>query len=388
MASPGIPTAKKNSLGTRLRYYVFSGGLAVDTVPHQGPSYMEAIEKQGRSRNDEYFGQLPDAIPTETIRELSVLSPARSTMHIVLGWAYIVAAIALCRRYLSPAAYALMVLFVGARMHGMMMIMHDASHYRLFRNRTLNDIVGELFLGWPFFISLQRYRAFHFLHHHHLGEERDGNRVAYLTHTAAGEITTDWIFPKTALGFILFLLKRFVAGPILALYITWINFSEAYYVWTDQPEKAWLIERYRKAPSKLYVTLHLLFMITVIAVLTYWKLWRGFFLFWVVPWSWHVLLESIRLSSEHFGIDNAHSFYRETRTIKVSWLEKLFYLPNNGTYHLEHHMYPSVPFYRLKKLHALLMERPGFRERAQLTSHLTGLVSELLRPKSKFGHVK
>jgi len=371
-----------SGFGARLRYWIFSGGVPTDTLPHEGPSYMEAVAAKGRERDDEYFGQIPDALPGDVIRDLSVLSPARSTLHIALGWAYIVGAIWLCIRFWNPWGYLATVLFIGARIHGMMMLMHDGSHYRLFRNRQANDIVGELLLSWPFFISLQRYRAFHFLHHHHLGEERDGNRIVYLTHTMNGEITADWIFPKTGWRFLLFLTKRFVAGPFLAAYITWLNLSEAYFVLTGHPTKAWLISRYRKPPSKLYVILQLSFTVAVAAVLTYWHWWWGFFLFWIVPWSWHVVLEQIRISSEHFAIENAHPFYRQTRSIRTSWLEKLLYLPNNGTYHLEHHMYPSVPFYRLPKLHALLMEQPGFRSGAQLTSHLTGLFDELLVKKT------
>jgi fatty acid desaturase len=382
MASTDLSKPNTSSLGERLRYWIFSGGIPSDTLPHDGPSYMEAIAAEGRERDDEYFGQIPDAIPNATIRELSAVSPLRSVLHIVLGWAYIIVAIWLCNRFWSPWTYLLTVLFLGARIHGMMMIMHDGSHYRLFHNKKLNDSVAELFLSWPFFISLQRYRAFHFLHHHHLGEDKDGNRVLYLTHTNDGAITADWVFPKTTAQFLFFLLKRFLAGPALALYITWINVSEAIFVWTGNPTKAWLIGRYRKPPSKLYVTLHLVFMASAIAILSYWHLWLGFFLFWVVPWSWHVVLEQIRVTSEHFAIDNPHPFYRQTRSIEASWLEKLFYLPNNGTYHLEHHMYPSVPFYRLPQLHALLMEQPGFRNGAQLTSHLNGLMRELHLKKS------
>jgi fatty acid desaturase len=374
----GETTSTPSSLGARIRYWVFSGGIPTDTLPPEGPSYLEAVAAKGRERDDEYFGQIPDSIPTDKIRELSKLSPARSSLQIILGWTYIAAAIFVCYRFWSPWLYALTVLFVGARIHGMLMIMHDGSHYRLFHNRHLNDVVTESLLAWPFFISMQRYRAFHFLHHHHLGEERDGNRVIYLTHTMNGEVTADWIFPKSALSFLFFLLKRFIAGPVLVVYITWLNLSEAFFVWTGNPSKAWLIGRYRKPPSRLYVTAHALFIFAVIAVLTYWHLWRPFFLFWIVPWSWHVVLEQIRISSEHFAIENAHPFYRQTRSIKTSWFERLFYLPNNGTYHLEHHMYPSVPFYRLPALHKLLMEQPGFRSRAQVTSHLSGLARELL----------
>lgn len=367
------------SLGSRIRYWVFSGGVPTDTLPHEGLSYMEAVTAKARERDDEYFDEIPDALPREVIRDLSMISPARSTLHILLGWIYIVGGIWVCRRFWNPWIYLLTVLFIGARIHGMMMLMHDGSHYRLFGNRTLNDIVTELLLGWPFFVTMQRYRAFHFLHHHHLGQERDGNRVLYLTHTPNGQITTDWIFPKTASSFLFFLLKRLIAGPLLVLYILWINLSETYYVLTGQPTQAWLIGRYRKPPSKLYVILQAFFILAGLAILAYWRLWWGFFLFWIVPWSWHVVLEQIRISSEHFAIENSHPFYCQTRSIQATWFEKLFYLPNNGTYHLEHHMYPSVPFYRLPKLHALLMDQPGFRDRAQLTTHLSGLFHELLK---------
>jgi len=44
---------------------------------------------------------------------------------------------------------------------------------------------------------------------------------------------------------------------------------------------------------------------------------------------------------------------------------------------MEHHKYPSIPFYRLPEVHRLLLQQPGFREYAQNTRHLTGLFREL-----------
>ncbi len=377
MAPGTLPESSKSSLADRLRYWIFSGGVPVDSVPHAGPTYMEAIAAKGCERDDEYFGQLPDTIPASKVRELSVISPVRTVFYIALNWLYVAGAIWGCVRFWHPALYVLTVLFLGARFHGMMMLMHDGAHYRLFHNKRVNDAVCDLFLDWPFFISLPRYRTFHFLHHHHLGDERDGNRVVYLTHTAQGDLTSDWRYPKSAGQFLFLLLKRFLAGPLLAVYIVWINLTEAVLVWIGQPQKAWLIGGYRKPPSRLYVTLHVAFMAAAFTAIAYLQAWRGFLLFWVMPWSWHVVLEQIRITSEHFSIGNSHPFYGETRTIKVSWLERLFYLPNNGTYHLEHHMYPSVPFYRLRELHSLLMQQPGFRGHAQITNHLTGLFREL-----------
>ena len=45
-------------------------------------------------------------------------------------------------------------------------------------------------------------------------------------------------------------------------------------------------------------------------------------------------------------------------------------------YHIEHHFFPSVPFYRLPELHALLMSKPGYREGAHVTRTYWGVLEE------------
>ena len=73
-----------------------------------------------------------------------------------------------------------------------------------------------------------------------------------------------------------------------------------------------------------------------------------------------------------------------TRTILASPIERFLVAPCGINYHLEHHMFPSVPGYRLHKLHALLMEDPQFRDRAHITHGYWhprhGLLGELLTP--------
>jgi len=46
---------------------------------------------------------------------------------------------------------------------------------------------------------------------------------------------------------------------------------------------------------------------------------------------------------------------------------------------LEHHWYPSVPFYRLPELHQALMERQGFREHAVVRHSVLTSLSECVR---------
>jgi fatty acid desaturase len=52
---------------------------------------------------------------------------------------------------------------------------------------------------------------------------------------------------------------------------------------------------------------------------------------------------------QHFGLNSdVPDFRLNTRTFTCSWLPAFYYW--NMQYHLEHHMYPAVPFYNLAKL--------------------------------------
>jgi fatty acid desaturase len=58
---------------------------------------------------------------------------------------------------------------------------------------------------------------------------------------------------------------------------------------------------------------------------------------------------------QHFGLNSDMADFRlNTRTFTCSWLPAFYYW--NMQYHLEHHMYPAVPFYNLGKLRAALID--------------------------------
>jgi fatty acid desaturase len=55
-----------------------------------------------------------------------------------------------------------------------------------------------------------------------------------------------------------------------------------------------------------------------------------------------------------------------TRTVIPNLLERLFICPCGINYHIEHHVFPSVPCYNVPKLHRLLMQDPWYRATAHL----------------------
>ena len=48
-----------------------------------------------------------------------------------------------------------------------------------------------------------------------------------------------------------------------------------------------------------------------------------------------------------------------TRTVMPYFWEHWFFSPHNINYHIEHHLYASVPYYRLPELSRILMANPG-----------------------------
>ena len=162
----------------------------------------------------DYDGGIPDRLPSSDIRELSKLKPSTTYLAIATEWTGIAVAIFLCEQMWHPAVYIFVVVFIGARQHALAVLGHDASHYLIVRNRRLNDWIGNLFLFWPIFASVELFRFFHGTHHRFLNQEQDGNRILWKTHTSDGELTKEWTYPKTLPALISKILRKmaFVHG--------------------------------------------------------------------------------------------------------------------------------------------------------------------------------
>ncbi len=78
---------------------------------------------------------------------------------------------------------------------------------------------------------------------------------------------------------------------------------------------------------------------------------------WVLP-SITVLQVFLRIRgvAEHAGYQMNEDQRLNARTI-INPLQTFFFAPNNVNYHIEHHVYPSIPWYNLPAAHSLMKER-------------------------------
>jgi len=68
--------------------------------------------------------------------------------------------------------------------------------------------------------------------------------------------------------------------------------------------------------------------------------------------AWHHVLTGIL---QHTGLaENVTDHRLNTRTVYMNPISRFIYL--NMNYHVEHHMFPMVPYHRLPELHALIKD--------------------------------
>jgi fatty acid desaturase len=311
--------------------------------------------------HDLVAGRVLVRIPTDELRALSRLSPARALGAIASEWLAIAGAIALAVSVAHPLVTVAAILFIGARQHALLVIAHDASHYRLLPHRRANDWVGNLLLSWPMFVSVQGFRHFHGSHHRFLNAAGDGNRALWKTHGRDDALAPEWRYPKSGAALVMKLLRRGAVLTGLWWMIRGIIGGFAYGMTTS--------ERIVRA----------LWLSGVAATLTWAHAWPGFLWYWVVPYcTWHVLIQYARLICEHSNVDADGSWAATRTTVPRLW-ERLFILPRNIGFHIEHHWYPSVPFYRLDELHARLMKDEEFRANANISRSVLGSLAEVTR---------
>lgn len=294
----------------------------------------------------------------KTFKSLFITKPSIHAVAMLFDWAIILSSIYIYQKLSMWILYPFLVVLIGARMHALTVLMHDATHYRFLKNRKWNDIISNIFIMYPIFTSIEKYRINHLKHHQHLNTENDPDWVAKLTKRA-------FEFPKTKREFLL-------------------NILSYLFLYQGILDAIWFFNRYKDVKEKSHSTtdnktLKIGFYLTLILVLTVSGLWKSYLIFWIIPYfTSFFMFQYIRSVAEHFGELAYEDELSSSRTVKPTTLELFFIAPHSVGYHLEHHLFPGVPFYHLPQLHQLLMNQKEYQTKAHITQgYLTGLLEEL-----------
>jgi fatty acid desaturase len=316
------------------------------------------------------------------------------------------------------------IVLIGAGQHRLTTLGHEASHYMLFRHRLLNELVSDLFCMFPVWSTTHHYRIQHLAHHQYPNDpERDpdvtqmqasGHRfqfpmgprqfvwqcvikqalwlpslVRYVRMRARYAATGGGTGPYEAKGprskllilvGLLYLLM--LAGTLTALVhadhvglLTWLPPAMLVSVCTFYalvPEPFYRHTNLKPDVSpRCQTLLRMTYLSGLFTGLAWLSVWTGepwglyYAVLWLVPlataFAFFMLMRQV-VQHGNAGRDR----FGNTRIFDVSRLIRFAVFPLGMDYHLPHHLFPMVPHYRLRALHALLMQTAEYRRQACL----------------------
>ncbi|MEQ8790736.1 MAG: fatty acid desaturase [Pirellulaceae bacterium] len=212
----------------------------------------------------------------------------------------------------------------GVLIHALFSLMHEGMHGNFFRNRRWDRWYGFV-IGLPSLFPVSEYTANHLLHHKHTRSEQDPDEMLNLARN------------KT-LQSLLFYGMFFVGTYFYLVHIPYV-------VYTRGTRR----ERAAAATERILIA-------GVLGCLLL-SAWRFGFLdvvlhCWFIPLLVATVFVNLRLCAEHQMTEGNHPL-RRARTVTSNKLCSFFNVHLN--YHLEHHLFPGIPWYNLPKLHRLLL---------------------------------
>lgn len=214
---------------------------------------------------------------------------------------------------------------IGTAIHGMAVLVHETSHYSMFRNRLLDRIIGFL-MGVPVFVSYTAYRVLHGDHHKYTRDEGDPDEFNNVTGN------------KFLLS-LLFYAWLVIGTPVYLIHVA----------------ATALIRGTNRERFDVIVEYILLVGIFIAGYLAFRHFGRFDILLhcWALPMLVAMLFGNIRSWAEH-TMTIPGDPWTQTRTVTSNWLVSLSMC--NLNYHLEHHLCPGIPWYNLPRMHALLQD--------------------------------
>jgi len=314
----------------------------------------------------------------------------------------------------------LAIVLVGAGQHQLTGLAHEASHHILFKSRLINDLVSDWLCMFPLYGSTQHYRLQHIAHHQFVNDPaRDPdisqlqtsghwldfplargvflrtlvkqlwipNLVRFMRIRAKYNaiptdknpyLKKDWRPCKTTIrvgiGYMLALIGILTAlvrleEPLLLGIIPLVLCAAALIFYALIPESMFHQSRVHPVISMRAMSLMRITYITGLfsglawlSLLDSWTV-LYYVLLWLVPiftsFSFFMILRQI---VQHGNGDRG--WLTNTRVFFVNRLINFAVFPIGQDYHLPHHLFASVPHYRLRQLHEALLACAEYREQA------------------------
>jgi fatty acid desaturase len=344
-------------------------------------------------------------------------------------WSYSYAASSGLGFWLTVPATIVAVIIIGGFQHQLGGVVHEATHYTLFADRKRNELIADWFGAFPIYTSTYAFRLHHLAHHQFVNDpERDPNfaqaeesghwldfpltqyemliafvrqmspvrLVRYIMararYSAIGseknpyskpdKMGSPWIVRLAALY--AFLMP--VAAGLCIVFEQWALAAVLHVVASAAllgylarvPEQDFAESRIDPVISHRATALGRMgFLVILYAALTATcyatgaPAWGYFLLLWLLLFTTFPLFMVAREWFQHGNADRGR--FTNSRVFLVNPVTRFLIFPWGMDYHLPHHLYCSVPHYKLKDLHdTLVATDPEYREHGQVVSGVIG----------------
>ena len=213
------------------------------------------------------------------------------------------------------------ILVNGCCIYGIPGLMHESSHSLLSKNVFVNRWLGFI-SGLPGLVSITAYRSIHSYHHAHTSTDDDPDSIENSA-------------PKSL--------------PIVVAYLIVLFLGIYVYIVTTA------INGYKKGSPTIRKDILVEYTLIASVVLGMFLLYPSSAVVhvWVFPLLIAAQLTNIRGIAEH-GMTTGGNPFINTRTV-ISNRAVSFFMCNLN-YHLEHHLFPGIPWYHLPAVHRLLQD--------------------------------
>jgi len=282
------------------------------------------------------------------IREYAIFA---LTVAACVGWYRYVLASGWSLAWAAPV-YAITVWVVGAWTQNRLgVLIHESSHYSLFKNRTLNELAANWFLAFPLFAAINNYRAGHWGHHRHVNDpEHDPDLLRLRKHHPRH-------FP---IGRGRFLWEYCVLQLMPHKSLSYLKGRALYAMFSAKNQEA--ANNIEVLPRPLFRILRISYYVLLFAALTALGWWPHYVLLWLVPMVTFYPAVLFLREIAHHGNYPDNGDFTNSRVYGGKWLEREIFFPFGEWNHVLHHMFPTVPWYRTHQAHQLLMQYPPYRD--------------------------
>jgi fatty acid desaturase len=308
-------------------------------------------------KGEEFKDDFRKALPKEVVARLTRRSPWRATAAVLHDVVILALAVSVGLYFWPhPLVLLICIVVIGTRQHALFVIAHDAAHYLLYDNRLLNDVVGRtcaMLQG----LSMCTYRVIHRMHHNNLYGELDPDTALH-----GG-------YPRGRAYLVKKLLKDLSGLTAWKTYAYFLGGAPALNTSTNvalRPldDTSGKLRQEALQDRNMVIAFHVL-LLGVFA-------WSGYLVqylvLWVLPLVTVVMaILRLRAIAEHGATTDFSSPLTAARTnVAPAWLAWLIF-PHQVNYHIEHHLYASVPHYNLPALHREMTAR-GMLDNAEVVA--------------------